>query len=140
MIFGFNKKKPIKDLLRADEFNSEKGWRVRFQLMSEELPNPLHEWEKSTHKGCIWLLNILNMDDKDVIHKTETSIDLPFSFLMNELTGQEGYLQKILNLPAIFDGGIHLESHGLLHHNEYKLSYKWINGSGRTMALPDFVG
>ena len=134
MIFGFNKKKPIKDLLCADEFNSEECWRVRFQLMSKELPKPLNEWGESTHKGCIWLLNILNMDDKGIIQKTETSIELPFSFLMNELTGQEGYLQKILNLPEIFDGGIHLESHGLLHQNEYKLSYKWINGSGRAIT------
>lgn len=134
MIFEFNKKKQSKYLLQADEFENEKDWYVRFQLMTGGLPKPLSEWGLSNYKGCIWLLDILNMDDEGIIQKTEFSIDLPFSFLMNTLNGQEGYLQKSLDLPEIFDGGIHLESHGLLHHQDYKLSYKWINGSGRPIT------
>lgn len=135
MIFGFSKTKQKKYLLHADEFETEKGWYVRFQLMEGDFSKPLSEWLLSNHKGCIWLLDILNMDDEGVIEKTESSIEMPFYFLMNRLNGQEGYLQKTLDLPDIFDGGIHLESHGLLHNQDYRLSYKWINSSSRPITL-----
>lgn len=133
MIFGF-KKKQNKYSIQAQEFESANIWYVRFQLMVNDLPKPLSEWAATNHKGISWLLDTLNLNEDVAFQGTDTSISMPFSFLMNELKGQEGYLQKILDLPDIFDGGIHLESTGLIHQKEYKLNYKWINGGGRPIT------
>ena len=133
MIFGFKKNKNSY-LLESTAFESKAGWKIRFQLLLNGLPQPLNSWSVSNHKGSDWLINAFNIDDNELIHKSEISIELPFSLLMNQLSGQEGYLQKILDLPEIFDGGIHLESHGLLHKQDFRLSYQWINGSGRPIS------
>lgn len=133
MIFGLKKKKN-KYLLHAAAVESEQDWHVRFQLMLNDLQQPINEWSQSNHKGGAWLLNAYAMDDNGIILKTDYSIELPFSLLMNQLIGQEGYLQKLLDLPEIFDGGIYLESQGLLHKQDFRLSYKWINGSGRPIT------
>ncbi len=133
MIFRF-KKKQNKDSIQAQEFESENTWHVRFQLILGDFPKPLSEWKTSNHKGIAWLLDILSLNEDGAILNTDTSISLPFTVLMDEIKGQEGYLQKILELPDIFDGGIYLESAGLIHNKDYKLNYKWINGSGRTIT------
>lgn len=134
MIFGFNKKKAPKYTLRAHEEYRQDCWYVGFQLYLKDSPLPLDEWYSSKHRGAAWLLDFLNINDQVEAKTAHNSIETPFSCLMEEINGQEGYLQKLLELPAIFDGGIHIESRGLLHHQDYSISYKWINGNGRSIT------
>ena len=130
MIFGFNRKKS-KYTLQVNEELCENHWHIQFSLIKDNLLVPLNDWASSDHDGAFWLLDKLNLEDNGIIKKTENAIEMPFHFLMDELNGQEGYLQKLLDLPEMFSGGIHLESQGLIHLTNYQLSYKWINGNGR---------
>ena len=134
VIFGFNKKKDKKYLLKSFELECEHRWCVRFQLIFNNVSIPLKDWNQSNHSGGAWLQNLLHMGDQIGIESTDFIIQLPISFLMNELAGQEIYLQKIIDLPEIFDGGIHVESTGLIHNKDYNLDYKWINGNGRSLT------
>lgn len=131
MILGFNKKEAPKYILHSQENKRGSKWIVIFHLVRSGTTLTITEWLKSNHGGAIWLLDFIKMNDLESAQNSEISIEIPFDKLMTEFEGQEGYLQRLIDFPAIFDGGIHLESHGLLHNDSYGLSYNWLNGSGR---------
>ncbi len=132
MIFGFNRKKS-KYTLQVNEELCENHWHIQFLLFKKNSSVLLIDWASSDHDGAFWLLDKLNLEEDGIIKKTENAIEMPFHFLMDELNGQEDYLQKLLDLPETFNGGIRLESQGLIHLPDYQLNYKWINANGRSI-------
>lgn len=135
MIFGLKNRKTKIFELSASELRINSGWYVHFEVTINDSPQLLSIWSETKLEGALWLLNSFNLDDSKEIIKNEHSIDIPFDLLMNCLSGQESYVRQILNLPELFDGGIHLESQGLIHSDEYSLHYKWVHGNGRTITL-----
>lgn len=131
MIIGFSKKKDDSLTLSYQEKQIGNDWFIDFQLIQNKTPVPVQNWATSKHRGADWLVDCVKMQDLQVSKLSETTVEVPFSSLMNKFENQEGYLQRILDFPLLFDGGIHLESHGLLHNNSYSLSYHWLNSSGR---------
>lgn len=137
MISRFKRKKPVSHELKFQEINRENVWYVSFQLSREQTITPVSEWIESMHPGANWLLNIVNENKQ---YSSTHNIELPVSALMDQFDGQETYLQNLLELPPLFNGGIHLESHGLLSDDNYKLNYNWINDNGRPIIQSERRG
>ena len=129
MISRFKRKKPANYELKCQEINCENTWYVSFQLNRENIIFPTSEWTDSNHLGADWLLNIIVEEEKS--YRSMNSVELPVSVLMEKFEGQEDYLRNLLELPTLFNGGLHLESQGLLSGDSYKLNYSWINDNGR---------
>jgi hypothetical protein len=134
VILGFKKKATSNYTLRPQEIRHGDEWHVEFQLFLNDSQIAVSDWAASNHSGAIWLLDFIKMNDLATLHMAGTSVSLPFKKLMPEFEGQEGYLQRLIEFPALFEGGIHLESHGLLHSDGYNLSYNWLNGNGRQIT------
>ena len=134
MIIGFKKKKSESLVLIHQEKQIGDDWFVTFQLMQNDSPVAVDSWPASKHRGADWLLDSIKMKDLLGSQVSEAAVEVSFDNLMNKFAEQEGYLQRLLEFPPLFDGGIHLESHGLLHSEDYSLSYHWLNGSGRQIV------
>ncbi len=133
MILGFKQKAVSYYALSSQESIDGDNWRVTFQLTKDGSPIAISEWPATNHSGAVWLLDFIKMNDLEYTQDSDISIAVPFNRLMMEFEGQEGYLQSLIEFPPLFDGGIHLESYGLLHTDGYSLGYNWLNGHGRQL-------
>ncbi|HAU0875287.1 TPA: SNF2-related protein [Legionella pneumophila] len=141
MIFGFKRKAKTTTKLLCHEQLQDGLYQFIFQLESKNTIVPIQEWRNSNHPGAIWLLDYLH--DNDLIQKDSLdnlSIRLRSEQLIEILKGQECYLQHLLELPPLFDGGLHIECQGLLAKDDYTLNYSWIDGNSRPITLSDRRG
>lgn len=138
MILGFKKKTSSGLTITFHESNHEAGWNAVFQLLEGNNIIPVNEWQNLSHSGALWLVDFTRMND--IVQNSLDTIVLPFEKLMKELEGQEGYIQRILCLPQFFDGGINIESKGLLHSENYRINYNWINSNGRQIIQSERHG
>ena len=138
MISRFRRKKQADFVLQCQENNHREAWFVSFQLCRGNIIVPVPEWLTSNHPGAAWLIEFIKMNDIEC--DFNDTVELPFIALMAEFEGQESYLRGLLELPELFDGGLHLESQGLLSSEDYKLSYGWLNGNGRPIIQSERHG
>lgn len=134
MILGFRKKASSPLVLDSHTKEFENQLHIVFQLKNGDQPVPVAEWHSSSHPGAVWLQDFISMNDIGTAGNAVDSIRIPLANLMKEFEGQDKYLQNLLDLPPLFDGGIYLESQGLLHSDTYTLSYNWLNGNGRQIT------
>lgn len=133
MILGFRKKQASQYALVSEEILDEQGqWLCSFHLMHGDQSVRTTDWGQSGHTGAVWVEDLVKMNGIGSI--SESTITLPFVELFKEIEGQQGYLQRILEMPPLFDGGISLQTQGLIHTDEYKVTYSWVNANGRTLT------
>jgi hypothetical protein len=132
VILGFKKKSVPNYVLRSEEVTQNDRWFVKFHLFQDEDMVSLSDWSQTRHRGAIWLVDYFKAEQDSFA--SDFSISIPFEKLMAEFEGQENYFRNLIEFPPIFDGGIYLESQGLIHSHDYKLTYSWINGTGRQIT------
>ncbi len=141
MLSRFRQKNKVNGVLQCHAKKFDNAWSLSFQLRRDNIIMPASEWLSSSHPGAEWLLDLIKINDYEgaqCVH--EDSVELPVEVFMSEFQGQESYLRGLLNLPALFDGGIHLESQGLLSGDNYKLSFNWLNANGRPIIQAERQG
>ncbi|WP_019235717.1 hypothetical protein [Legionella anisa] len=141
MIFGFKRKAKITTKFLCHEQLQDGIYRFIFQLENKNTIVPIQEWRNSNHPGAIWLLDYLH--DNDLIQEDllyNLTISLRSEQLIEILKGQECYLQHLLELPPLFDGGLHIECQGLLAKDDYTINYSWIDGNSRPITQAERRG
>ncbi|KTD18863.1 SNF2-related protein [Legionella jordanis] len=130
MIFGFNIKKRSKQTLIYDEQFINNQWVLLFKLQQKNSLIPLSEWHKCDHKGAQWLLEFIEANNLQQQPSVDTLIISSKDFITS-IKEQELFIQNLLELPPLFDGGIHIISEGLIAKNNYKIKYHWVNSYSR---------
>lgn len=105
---------------------------LNFILEKSGVAIPVSEWPINSHNGANSILEHASQTNPEGV-KTNTVTITEYD-LMDWMEGQEQYIQKLLNLPAIYDGGIQIDSQGTFHQPDFKISYYWQQMPGRKYA------
>jgi hypothetical protein len=123
--------------LQVQEVRVDNQWFLSFALLdANETVLPLSEWTGQNHEGASWLIDLANEspETEGVINKNNNSVQFSMYYLMTLFEGQENYLHRILELPRLFEGGLEIKGHGLLHSNSFRLTYNWLSGTRPVQA------
>lgn len=131
MIFGFNFNKKNSQSLSCDEQYIDNQWVLIFKFLYKNRIIPIYEWQQYDHKGIQWLLEVLESDEQDLQQQTENTLLIPVSKFISIIKEQELFIQNLLDLPPLFDGGVNITTEGLISKENYKIKYHWVNSYSR---------
>lgn len=120
MISLFRRSPKPNDVIMKHSYNNGT---IHFTLEKSALPIPVSEWPGNNHKGANDLLDHVRQIDPTSIKIDAVAIHE--DALMSWMGQQEQHIQKLLNLPPLYDGGLQIDSQGTFHQPDFQINYYW---------------
>ena len=106
------------------------GETLRFSLEKNGAPVPVTLWAQSGQEGAIFLAENFSEQTSENAY----FIDLADASLMALAEGQDGYIQRTLQLSPLYDGGLQIESDGTFSQKDFAITYRFLQPNGRTFS------
>lgn len=103
---------------------------VRFFLEKNARAILIQDWPESAHEGAIALLEYSREHSDGKTDFATDALILKEELLMQWLEGQERHIQRLLELPQLYDGGLQIDSSGAFHMPAFTISYYWQQPNG----------